>query len=156
MIRYFVLAAVLMGNCLSGVDHLFRGRHFIASYLDCDLRSLTDLDGLIRAMDTAVRSSGATILDQLPYVFPPNGLTIVYLLSESHASLHTYPEHGACFVDLFTCGDNCFAEKFDEELRAYLQPQCIQAQLLLRDERIQEISLKPVVRSVSTEPELER
>jgi S-adenosylmethionine decarboxylase proenzyme len=156
MTRYFLIAVVFTSHFLSGADHMFRGRHFIASYLDCDLRSLSDLDGLMQAMDAAVRASGATVLDRLPYIFPPNGLTIVYLLSESHASLHTYPEHGACFVDLFTCGDHCCAEKFDEALRAYLQPQCIQAQLLLRDETIREIPLESVVRGVFTEPEFER
>ena len=94
-------------------------------------------------MDGAVRASGATILDQTPYVFPPNGLTIVYLLSESHASLHTYPEHGACFVDLFTCGDLCSPERFDEALRNYLQPKTVNARLFLRADEVQEIVHSP-------------
>ncbi len=142
MIRLlFVLsfAYSLFGNS----DHQFRGKHFVASYLGCDLRSLTDLEELICHMDNAVRASGATILDKTPYVFAPNGLTIVYLLSESHASLHTYPEHGACFVDLFTCGDACSAEKFDTALRAFLQPKTVNARLFLRDESIQELPISP-------------
>ncbi len=139
--RHVVLVALLfLANCLVGEEeHSFKGKHFIASYLDCDLRAMSDLDALIKAMDSAVGSSGATILNQSPYVFPPNGLTIVYLLSESHASLHTYPEHGACFVDLFTCGDHCSSENFDRTLRDYLKPKQVSARFFLRGEDVQEI-----------------
>lgn len=139
MTRVILIALVLFGNFLFCEEHSFKGKHFVASYLNCDLRAISDLDGLIKAMDEAVSSSGATILDQTPYIFPPNGLTIVYLLSESHASLHTYPEYGACFVDLFTCGDNCSSEKFDQALRAYLRPKQVSARLFLRDEDVREV-----------------
>ncbi len=132
---------VLFACSLFGAEseYIFKGKHFVASYMECDERALADLGELILAMDEAVRSSGATILDKTPYVFPPNGLTIVYLLSESHASLHTYPEHSACFVDLFTCGNICSAEKFDEMMRQYLKPKVVNARLFLRDEAIEEI-----------------
>jgi S-adenosylmethionine decarboxylase proenzyme len=131
----FFLAALL----LSADEFKFSGKHFIASYLDCDRKSLSHLEGLIEAMDKAVVASGATILDKTPYVFPPNGLTIVYLLSESHASLHTYPEHGTCFVDLFTCGDHCSAEKFHEALKTYLLPGYVHSKLFVRDEAVKEV-----------------
>lgn len=136
----FILALFLLSETLLCSDEFFfKGKHFVASYIDCNLRSLSDLDTLIHTMDKAVQLSGATILDKTPYVFPPNGLTMVYLLSESHASIHTYPEHGACFVDLFTCGDTCSSEKFDEVLREYLQPKQVNARLFLRDQNVQEL-----------------
>lgn len=141
MMRVILVALVLCGKFLFSEEHAFKGKHFIASYLACDLRAISDLDALIKAMDEAVRASGATILNQTPYVFPPNGLTIVYLLSESHASLHTYPECGACFVDLFTCGNRCSAEKFDQILRLYLQPKVVNARFFLRNETVEEIPL---------------
>lgn len=31
--------------------------------------------------------------------------TLVYVLSESHLAIHTYPEHGFIAIDLFTCGN---------------------------------------------------
>jgi len=140
MNRLFLFVLSLFGNFLfSEEDFAFRGKHFVASYLECDLKALCDLQGLIQAMDGAVCASGATILDQTPYVFAPNALTIVYLLSESHASLHTYPEHKACFVDLFTCGDTCSSERFDQAMREYLQPKLVNARLFLRHEDVHEL-----------------
>lgn len=125
-------------------EHRFAGKHFVASYLDCDREAMGDVERMVEAMDRAVAASGATILGKTPFVFPPNGLTVVYLLSESHASLHTYPEFGACFVDLFTCGDTCTPEQFDAILRDYLRPKEVNARVFLRHEGIEEISYQPV------------
>lgn len=140
MFRIVCIALFLSCSLIAEELHEFAGKHFFASYLKCDSQALSDVDHLIQAMNHAVEASGATILDQTSYVFPPAGLTIVYLLSESHASLHTYPEHGACFVDIFTCGDQCIPEKFDAALRAYLQPEKASSRLFLRHEDIEELS----------------
>lgn len=113
-------------------EYQFKGVHFLVSYCDCDNEALTDLEGLKAAMSQAVLSSGATILDASSWVFPPTGLTMVFLLSESHASIHTYPEHNSCFVDLFTCGENCSAKEFDAVMRAYLKPKTINERTLFR------------------------
>jgi S-adenosylmethionine decarboxylase proenzyme len=112
----------------------FVGYHLIASYLECDLQKLSDLNALKETMQRAVEASGATILEQVDYVFPPNGLTMVFLLSESHASIHTYPEHGACFVDFFTCGRRCSSENFNTVLKEYLCPKTANCSLLYRDQ----------------------
>ena len=124
---------------VEGDLHDFSGKHFVASYLDCHPKALGDLDGLLSAMDEAVKASGASILNRTFHIFPPNGITVVYLLSESHASIHTYPEYGACFVDLFTCGNNCSSKAFDQKLRAYLQPKTVNARVFLRNTSIQEL-----------------
>lgn len=115
------------------------GKHFIANYIECDLRSLIDLERLMQVMKEAIVHSRAIVLDQVCHVFPPNELKIVYLLSNSHASLHTYPELRTCFVDFFTIGNSCFPEQFDQVLRKFLQPKIIDARLFLRDGSIQEI-----------------
>src|SRR3990167_9270353 len=119
--------------------HQFAGKHFLASYLHCNPEAISNVEKLMEAMDQAVEQSGATILQKSSYIFPPDGLTMVYLLSESHASIHTYPEFGACFVDLFTCGNNCSSEYFDAMLRAYLQPEEVNARTFLRNNEITEI-----------------
>lgn len=100
----------------------FVGRHLVATYLDCDAAAILDGVGLLRAMEDAIRAAGATILDTRSHVFDGGGLTAVFLLSESHASIHTYPEYNACFVDLFTCGVTCSAEDFDAVMKQYLVP----------------------------------
>jgi len=136
--------ALLIPFCFVYCDdsHSFAGKHFLGSYIGCNQKAMADLTGMLAAMDEAVKSSGATILDRAEYIFSPHAITVVYLLSESHASLHTYPEYGACFVDLFTCGDRCTAEDFDRALRAYLQPSTVNARLFVRNEGVEEIAFE--------------
>jgi S-adenosylmethionine decarboxylase len=107
----------------------FYGRHFIAQYYMCDHDALINTQQLAVAMKQAVSASGARLLSTSDYVFDGNGYTMVLLLSESHASIHTYPEYDACFVDLFTCGQKCSAERFDASLRNYLKPKRVQGEV---------------------------
>ncbi|HSX38072.1 MAG TPA: adenosylmethionine decarboxylase [Chlamydiales bacterium] len=143
MKNLFLIICLSASLCAQNPDqdgvYKFSGKHFLASYLHCDTKAMCDLQGLMNAMDLAVQSSGATVLDRCSYVFPPHGITIVYLLSESHASLHTYPEFGSCFVDLFTCGAHCSATAFDTALRDYLHPQETDVRYLQRNDQSQEI-----------------
>jgi S-adenosylmethionine decarboxylase proenzyme len=120
--------------------HLFRGKHFIASYEGCDVEALTQVHQLKQVMESAVRASGAYILDASAYEFPGNALTMVFLLSESHASIHTYPEYQACFVDLFTCGDRCNYEPFHDTLSSYLKPQRVSSKVFIRHREIESLS----------------
>lgn len=133
---YRVLAALffLCSFCFADEEYLFRGKHLLTSYNKCDVEALTDVEKLYEMMLEAAKKSGATVLDSAHYVFPGNGMTMVVLLSESHASIHTYPEHGSCFIDLFTCGDKCSHEKFDEFLRSYLKPQEVSSKVYIRHE----------------------
>jgi S-adenosylmethionine decarboxylase proenzyme len=112
----------------------FVGRHFLASYLDCSEEALNNTEKLQQAMIDAIEASGATLVDMTDFEFTPAGYTMIALLSESHASIHTYPDRRACFVDLFTCGTECSAEAFDDVLRQYLSPGRVNARILLRDE----------------------
>ncbi len=138
-IKKILFLLVLTSFCFAEEDHDFKGKHFIASYTGCDASALTDVDALIKAMEEAVGCSGATILDSSHYVFPGNGLTMVFLLSESHASIHTYPEFGSCFIDLFTCGDICSYEGFHTSLSSYLKPAQVNQKVLIRNEVINDL-----------------
>ena len=110
----------------------FFGRHLLASYTGCHAAALADNAGLLDAMKRAVAASGATLINSLEHAFTPSGMTAVMLLAESHASIHTYPEHQACFVDLFTCGRGYSARQFDAVLREYLRPTGVRRQIVAR------------------------
>jgi S-adenosylmethionine/arginine decarboxylase-like enzyme len=62
-------------------EYEFSGRHFIASYTGCDHDALVDLSELKKAFLYAVDQCGATLLDAADYIFQPDGLTMVVLLS---------------------------------------------------------------------------
>jgi len=51
----------------------------------------------------ALQRAGATIVHGLSHTFPGTGLTCVFILSESHAVLHTWPETATINIDIFSC-----------------------------------------------------
>ena len=102
----------------------FYGRHLLLTFAGC-AANLDDLD-LVRAdMVAAIQAAGATILATSQHRFDPHGLSIVFLLSESHASVHTYPESGSCFLDIFTCGRRLDVDRFEETLRVRWHPEAV-------------------------------
>jgi S-adenosylmethionine decarboxylase len=81
------------------------GRHVTVDGRCADPALLNDASALLGVMTDAVTAAGATVLGELAHAFSPQGVTALLLLSESHASIHTYPEIGAYMADIFTCGD---------------------------------------------------
>lgn len=135
----FLFAGVVFLQLSAEESFEFRGKHFLGSYLHCDSTAICDEEQLKQIMLKAAEECGAQVLNHSAHVFPGHGLTMVILLSESHASIHTYPEHGACFVDLFTCGDHCKHDRFHEVLLSYLKPQTINHKVLIRHHSVEEL-----------------
>ncbi len=106
----------------------FYGRHLLLNFSGCQA-DLDNLEQIERDMFKAVNSVGATIVAHLAHKFEPCGVSVVMMLSESHASVHTYPEHQACFLDIFTCGDQIRVEPFGEILQQLWRPKWVSQQL---------------------------
>jgi len=82
------------------------GRHVIGELLGGNPYLLNDERYLRAVLKEAAERAGGTVLDVTSHKFTPQGVTALALLSESHLSVHTWPEHGYCAVDVFTCGDH--------------------------------------------------
>lgn len=79
------------------------GEHYICDLSNCNQELLLDAKLSRDLFYKAVYESGLTIVSEGYYEFNPHGFTCFLLLAESHASLHAWPEHGYCAIDLFTC-----------------------------------------------------
>ena len=77
------------------------GRHVIAD-LWCPVPGN---DALLDLIETAITHSRMTVVDHVSHAFTPQGLTAIWLLAESHVSVHTYPEKGYIALDIYTCGN---------------------------------------------------
>lgn len=86
------------------------GTHCILELYDCPLHVLNDHEHVKLAIRGAVDYAMATLLDEVSHKFHPQGVTALGLLSESHISIHTWPEYGYAASDVFTCGDRAKAE----------------------------------------------
>ena len=86
--------------------HVMLGIYGVDSYL------LKDRSFILQSLFRAATESGATIVGREDHKFEGGGegIAMVLLLSESHISIHTWPECGHAQVDIFTCG-NCDPKK---------------------------------------------
>jgi S-adenosylmethionine decarboxylase len=82
----------------------------------CDCEKLNDESFLRCILDRAAKLANATVLNLISNKFEPQGVTAIALLSESHISIHTWPESNYSAVDIFTCGQNMLPELASEYL----------------------------------------
>lgn len=64
-----------------------------------------DLPILIEECNNILLESGFTVLNFMEHSFHPQGYTAIWLLSESHLAIHTFPEHDTIFVELCSCSE---------------------------------------------------
>jgi S-adenosylmethionine decarboxylase len=93
-----------------------KGRHLILDLYGCSPDILDDYVELECLLETALNMAGATILRIFGEKFEPQGVTLLALLAESHASIHTWPQLGYCAIDLYTCGVATSSDKAAEFL----------------------------------------
>lgn len=86
------------------------GCHCMVELYDCPPELLNDEKAVTQALREAVDKGLADLLNLISHKFHPQGVTALGLLSESHISIHTWPEHGYAAADVFTCGDRADAE----------------------------------------------
>jgi S-adenosylmethionine decarboxylase len=81
------------------------GRHLIAELWGCDTEKLNDEKFIERVMVNAALESGADVREAVFHKFQPQGVSGVVVISESHLTIHSFPEHGYASIDVYTCGD---------------------------------------------------
>jgi S-adenosylmethionine decarboxylase len=80
------------------------GKHMI-----CDIKNIKNQELLnnprkiLELLDKICETNNYPILQKSSHEFDPQGFTAIYLLSESHISIHTFPENNYVAIDIYTC-----------------------------------------------------
>ena len=81
------------------------GQHTLLEYYDCDVDRLKRTREVKAVTCAAVRHGGGTIVKTVFHNFSPWGVSGVVVITESHVTIHTWPEHAYAAVDIFSCSD---------------------------------------------------
>ncbi|MFC0271400.1 adenosylmethionine decarboxylase [Metabacillus herbersteinensis] len=108
------------------------GRHVLADVWGVEFNRINDIEFLKEHMYKAAKKSGATILAIEYKTFDPYGASVFILLSESHLSIHTYPEKGFAAIDGYTCGENIDPEDAINYLLTIFEPEKIFISKIIR------------------------
>jgi len=76
-------------------------KHFIA------LVKAEPFENSIEKLEDVARSIignlDLNVVKKLSHLFSPQGITLIYILSESHLVIRTWPESGFIHIDMVTC-----------------------------------------------------
>ncbi len=98
---------------MKGVENPL-GMHVILDLYECDPAVLDSIEEIERILTEAAEVANATIIDKRFHKFSPQGVSGAVIVSESHITIHTWPEHGYASVDVYTCGDHTMPLKASE------------------------------------------
>jgi S-adenosylmethionine decarboxylase len=122
------------------------GWHFLVELNGCDRHAVDDPVFLRTTLIDALRAAGATIIQDVFHQFSPQGVTGIVAIAESHASIHTWPEHGYAAVDLFSCTQKLDAQAVIDALAVATRAKSIEVREILRGREPQRerLSLEPL------------
>lgn len=110
-----------MDDLAETICHPAVGVHVFCTVRTKNFDMLDDSAEISKTLSDACQQAGATVLNVMEHSFEPNGVTVLVMLAESHASIHTYPDQGCAFLDAFTCGEDIdpmdIIKKFCENYR---------------------------------------
>jgi len=91
--------------------HRSIGHHYIVEASGCDPKIISSVEKVQQILVKAAEIAGAHVWSISVNRFPPNGVSGVVVISESHISIHTWPEYRYGALDLYTCGSDVDPEK---------------------------------------------
>ena len=89
----------LEGNRVVGV-------HYIVDLFGCNRKQINSSDFLKKVLTDSINGTDIKILNHAFYNFDPQGVTGFFLLSTSHMSFHSWPEHEYLSIDIYTCSSD--------------------------------------------------
>jgi len=109
------------------------GTEWLIDALDCRSDRLADADLLCSLCDEVIAALDLHVVGQAQWrqFPPPGGVTALFLLTESHLSLHTYPEKGVATLNLYCCRPRP-AWDWDGRLRELLGAQRVSVRAAVR------------------------
>ena len=106
--------------------------HLLIELFDCDSKILNDSNLVKDIFIKAAKKGKATIVNDLFHEFSPHGLTGVLVITESHLSIHTWPEFNYAAVDVFSCDNKLDGDKIKQILEKKLKSKEVYTKIINR------------------------
>lgn len=95
------------------------GKHMICDLANIrNMTHLESMESMHELLNDICEKYDFTVLNRTQHTFEPHGLTVLYMLSESHISIHTFPEQHYLAFDIYTCreyeDDTIYMEIYDK------------------------------------------
>lgn len=92
------------------------GNTITIDFAGCEFKEIDNLEFIKQVMEDSLNFGGFNILNSNAHKFEPQGITIAFMLSESHFTCHSWPEYGRICFDLFSCANLERSQKLIDKL----------------------------------------
>ena len=107
-------------------------QHTLLEYHDCNPECLKQARVVKMMLCRAVRQGGGSIVKTVFHNFSPYGVSGVVVITESHVTIHTWPEHAYAAVDIFSCSKKLDHAAIRKELKRSLSARRVSRKSFLR------------------------
>ena len=102
------------------------GKHLLASvYNIINYECLEKVETIQPLMIKIVDKMKLNVVGEVHKQFEPFGATCVYLLAESHLSIHTFVKERYCTIDLYCCNDKLDMQEVLNIIYDFFDGECI-------------------------------
>ena len=108
------------------------GYHITLDLEGCDPGPLNSKRAMLGLCQDVARLLGARVIKSSVHKFSPRGVTAFVVIAESHISVHTWPESGKAFLDIFSCKEQIDLDRILDYIRGALGGKRGRATVLLR------------------------
>ncbi len=91
-------------------------RHFIIE-INCSFEQANSLSWVKKRIELFIQKLDIRTLKTIHHLFKPQGISLVYIISSSHLSVHTWPENNYIHIELLTCSKSQKLEKLDPVIK---------------------------------------
>ncbi|MBS1733246.1 MAG: S-adenosylmethionine decarboxylase [Bacteroidetes bacterium] len=107
-------------------------KHSILDLYDCSPEIFVSISKGKKVLREACKKAKLNVVGEFGKVYPGGGYSCGLFLSESHISIHTWPELFYCAIDIFICKGKSFIS--EKEIIRQIKPKKINKQRILRGE----------------------
>jgi S-adenosylmethionine decarboxylase proenzyme len=111
------------------------GRHLLLELYNCDRKLLNQVEPVENILKKTAIAANATIIESAFHHFSPYGVSGVVVISESHLTIHTWPEYGYAAVDVFSCDTEMNMVKIEKMLVSAFKAEFHERSLLNRGKK---------------------
>lgn len=101
------------------MSKIILGKQLILDFYGCDKQAVNSEDKIKTIIGEIAALARVTIVSEQYHSYEPYGITGIAIVSESHISLHTWPEYDYLGVDIFSC------KEFDEKVIITFLERCL-------------------------------
>jgi len=91
-------------------------RHFVIE-INCSFEEANSILWIESKCKQLINRFEIRIIKSTSHFFTPQGISLIYLISSSHMSIHTWPENNYIHIDFLTCDNNKVYDKMKPILK---------------------------------------